>query len=471
MAKDTVVVSSKAFTENYILAEIIAQTLEEAGEVNVERKFGLGGTGIIFEALSTQKIHINPGYTGTIAEAILKNNRLVSIKEINRELKKSKLMISESFGFNNTYAMAVRSDYAKRYNLNKISDLQKVKDIKATFTHEFIYRKDGLKALEDHYNISIKNFKSMEHSLSYESISSGDSDIMEAYSTDSKIKKFNLVVLKDDLNFFPAYYPVLFAQLDFPSKYPQSWKLLISKLVGKLSNDEIVNLNSMMALDKKSEKEVAKVFLGNSSSKDKSNLVTKISPHLFIHLQLVFIPLVLAVITGLLLGILGFRHKLLGQFILIQSSIFQTIPSLALLCFLIPLFGIGKAPAYVALYLYALMPIVRGVYTGLESINVKFREYSSILGLNGFQKLIYIELPLASRNIMNGIKTSAVINVGTATLAAFIGAGGLGDLIVRGLTLNDQGLILLGAVPAALLAIIVHYLFELLDRYFIPKGV
>jgi len=152
-------------------------------------------------------------------------------------------------------------------------------------------------------------------------------------------------------------------------------------------------------------------------------------------------------------------------------GVIQTIPSLALLAFLIPLLQqIGTLPALVALFLYALLPIVRNTYTGLSDIPPHLKESALVLGLPPLARLRLIELPLASRAILGGIKTAAVINVGTATIAAFIGAGGFGERIATGLALNDHGLLLAGAIPAALLALGVQTLFELLDRWLVPAG-
>ena len=164
------------------------------------------------------------------------------------------------------------------------------------------------------------------------------------------------------------------------------------------------------------------------------------------------------------------RFRRLGQTTLVSVGILQTIPSLALLCFMIPLFGIGRLPSLVALFLYALLPIVRSTYTGLIGLDRQLLEIAGVLGLSQRQRLTRIELPLASLNIMAGIKTSAVLTVGTATLAAFIGGGGYGTLIVRGLALNDIPTILAGAVPAAVMALVIHACFELVDRLVIPEG-
>jgi osmoprotectant transport system permease protein len=156
--------------------------------------------------------------------------------------------------------------------------------------------------------------------------------------------------------------------------------------------------------------------------------------------------------------------------ILAIVGIVQTIPSLALLVFLIPFLGIGGLPAMVALFLYSLLPIVRNTYAGLHDIPIQIRESAEALGLRAAARLRLVELPMAARAILAGIKTSAVINVGTATLGALIGAGGYGQPILTGIRLDDLGLILEGAVPAAVLALLVQGLFELAERWLVPRG-
>jgi osmoprotectant transport system permease protein len=188
------------------------------------------------------------------------------------------------------------------------------------------------------------------------------------------------------------------------------------------------------------------------------------------HLLLVVVALGSGIVIGVPLAIVAARRRLLGQVELISVGVLQTVPALALLCFMIPLFGIGKVPALVALSLYALLPIVRNTYTGLIGLDRGIIEVSDVLGLDRWQRLTRIELPLASLSMMAGIKTAAVTTVGTATLAAFIGGGGYGTLIVRGLALNDPSTILAGAVPSALMALAIHGGFELLDMVVVPTG-
>jgi len=176
------------------------------------------------------------------------------------------------------------------------------------------------------------------------------------------------------------------------------------------------------------------------------------------------------VLLGLPLGILAARRRRLAQAELMGVGVIQTIPALALLSFMIPLFGIGQLPALVALSLYALLPIVRTTHAAISSLDPRLVEMTTVLGLRGWRRLAWIELPLASVTIMAGIKTAAVLTVGTATLAAFIGGGGYGTLIVTGLALNDVGTILTGAIPAAVMALVIHAAFEALDRVVVPRA-
>jgi osmoprotectant transport system permease protein len=168
-------------------------------------------------------------------------------------------------------------------------------------------------------------------------------------------------------------------------------------------------------------------------------------------------------------GVLVYRLPAISRPILYLTGLLQTIPSIALLAFMIPVFGIGVVPAIVALFLYALLPILRNTATALFSVDPLLKKVSVGMGLTTWQRLRHIELPLAAPTIFAGIKTAAVINIGTATLAAFIGGGGLGEPIVTGLALNDTKLILEGAIPAALLAVLVEFGFERLEKILIPK--
>jgi osmoprotectant transport system permease protein len=467
-AKPIISVGSKTFTESYVLAEIIAQTIEDAGEADVKRRPGLGATGIAFESLKTGDIDLYPEYTGTISEAILKNPKLKSVKEINLALAPMGLAVSETLGFDDTYALAVRKAYAQEKQISNISDLKKFPDIRAGFTHEFLKRADGFGALTKFYGLTFKNYKGMEHSLAYESFAENKIDLVEVYSTDAKIARYDLQLLKDDRDFFPKYLGVLFFKKELLLKYPKTAAALRG-LEGKISEAKMTELNAKVELDKWGFDKTAAYFLGKKFE-EKSEYWPAFFKRTKEHLSLVFISLFIAVLIGLPLGVFASRNKPLAQVVLAVSGIFQTIPSLALLCFLIPFFGIGYTPAVVALFLYALLPIVRNTYLGFTGIDPRLIESAKTLGLSSTDRLFRIELPLASPAILSGIKLSAVINVGTATLAAFIGAGGYGAFIVTGLALNDTQIILQGAIPSAVLALVVQGLFEVIDFLVIPEG-
>ncbi len=466
----TIVVGSKTFTESYILAEIIAEVIEDVGEAKVERRFGLGGTGIVFTALETGEIDIYPEYTGTITEVIIKNPTITSVKDIREALANKNLIISESLGFNNTYAIALKRSTAEKLHIKTITDLMKHPGILVGFSHEFLKRNDGFPALEKAYGLNLTNVIGIQHGLAYTAIESGKIELTDIYSTDAKLTKFDLEILKDDHNFFPQYYAVLFARKKLAEEFPKTWHAL-QKLEGRIRDEKMQELNARAEIDKKTFQEVALEFRGELRKGTQSSFLKKLWEVSLEHLYLVMISLVAAIFIGVPLGIIATRYQLLGQAILLVSGLLQTIPSLALLCFLIPFFGIGTLPSLVALFLYGLLPIVRNTYSGIISLDPHYRETARALGLTHVEELRFVELPLASITLISGIKTSAVINVGTATLAALIGAGGYGKLIITGLALNDIPTILSGAIPAALMALVIHACFEVLDRIIIPKGI
>lgn len=190
------------------------------------------------------------------------------------------------------------------------------------------------------------------------------------------------------------------------------------------------------------------------------------------HLVLVFVPVGLAALVTIPLGILATRYKWIEVPVMNLANIFQTIPSLALLALMIPLgLGIGQKPALVALFLYSLLPILRNTYIGIRSVDDSVIQAAKGMGMTYFQRLYMVELPIALPVIMGGIRTATVIIIGTATLAAMIGGGGLGDFIVTGLGMVRDELILLGAVPAAILALIAEFLLGRLEHILTPRGI
>jgi osmoprotectant transport system permease protein len=465
-------IGSKSFTESYVVAEIAAQALEGTGQASVERRVGLGGTGIAYRAVAHGSVDVYPEYTGTISRAILKDPSVESLEAIRTALRPLGLTISDPLGFENTYALAVRADAARRLGLQGISDLVRHPELTGAFTSGFLERDDGWPGLRRHYGLRLAGVRTIEHALAYQALASGSADVIDVFSTDGRLTRPGVTVLRDDRRFFPAYHAVLLARIEFVERQPAAWAALERALVGRLDGETMTRLNALADLDGQTVRQVAARFLGRevSRSEERARLARELGTLTIEHLGLVAAAVALAVIVGLPLGILAARSALFGQAELMAVGVLQTIPALALLCFMIPLIGIGTLPALVALFLYALLPIVRGTYTGLATIDRQLAEIADVLGVVGWRRLTRIELPLASVSVLAGVKTAVIWTVGTATLAAFIGGGGYGTLIVRGLALDDVRTILAGAVPAALMALVLHGVFELIDRALVPRG-
>jgi osmoprotectant transport system substrate-binding protein/osmoprotectant transport system permease protein len=468
-------VGSKRFTESYILGEIIRQAAMRAG-ARAEHLQGLGGTGIVFAALDAGAIDIYPEYTGTIAREILKLPGNPSLEEINRALAPRGIGVAVPLGFNNTYALAMRDSQAEKLGIRSISDLRAHPQLRLGFGPEFIARPDGWPGVKAAYGLPQRTPPALDHGLAYEAIGAGRIDVMDIYSTDAKIERFDLRALDDDRGFFPEYDAVLIYRLDVPERFPEVWTAL-QALRGRIDAARMVRLNAAAELEGRTFAEAARLFFNESSkgaSRGRGTLWSALwGPGFYRltreHLVLVFASLAVAILIGVPLGFVAAKFPRAGQGILAVVGVIQTIPALALFAFLIALMeAIGILPALVALFLYALLPIVRNTHAGIIGIRASLREAAMALGLSARDRVLLVELPLAAPTILAGVKTSAVINVGTATIAAFIGAGGYGERIVQGLALNDTTLMLAGALPAAALAILVQIGFDLLERVASP---
>ena len=466
------VIGSKKFTENVILGELAYQLGKTETDKIIYKK-ELGGTRILWNALLYGDIDLYPEYTGTIRQEILAgiNTKGNSLEEL---LLKNNIKISKPLGFNNTYAIGMRNELAVKLNIKTISDLSKHPQLKYTFTNEFMDRKDGWPGLKAVYNLENKNVQGIDHDLAYRGLINGDVDVTDFYSTDAEIKYYDLAVLKDDKNYFPEYKAVFLYRAD-TEKYSKTILSKILLLEGKINENEMVKMNADVKINKKTEREIASNFLSTFLGINSNVTIESIWDRLFKntkeHLFLVLISLIAAIFTAIPLGIFASQNDKAGKLILGIVGMIQTIPSLALLVFMIPLFGIGSWPAIVALFFYSLLPIVRGTYSGLKNIPLSLNISAEALGLPTLTKLKKIELPLASPSILSGIKTSAVINVGTATLGALIGAGGYGQPILTGIRLDNVSLILQGAIPAALLALLVQWFFDIFEKIIVPRGI
>jgi osmoprotectant transport system substrate-binding protein/osmoprotectant transport system permease protein len=463
-AAQPISIGSKNFNESYLLSEIAAQLLESKGFA-VERRFGLGGTLICYEALRNGEIDLYIEYTGTLSQAILNLTGNPGLDELNQRLQTTGLALLAPIGFNNTYAITVREEDAKRLGLESIGDLRQVPNLRMVFSHEFLERGDGWPGLSAAYGISA-DVGGIEHGLAYQAMAEKAIDVTDAYSTDGELVRYALKSLEDDLAYFPSYFAAPLVRQELPAEALDTLMLLS----GSIDETKMQSLNAKVVFEGLSFAEVASGFLGElgvATTGSSSPLWNGLLKNTLRHLQLTGVALGLAILVGLSVGLLVYTRDWLSNALIYFCGLLQTIPSIALLALMIPLFGIGVLPAIVALFLYSLLPILRNAITALTNVDPTLVKVAQALGLTQAERLRYVLVPLSLPAIFAGIKTAAVISIGTATLAAFIGAGGLGEPIVVGLSLNDVDLILQGAIPAAVLAVLTELLFGGLERYLV----
>lgn len=482
-AAEPLAVGSKRFTESYILGEVVRQTAERAGQGPVLHRSGLGNTAILLGALRSGSIDLYPEYTGTIARDILRLDAVPPLPELNARLAALGLQASVPLGFNNSYALALRATQAEALGISRLSDLQRHPTLRYGLSQEFMGRADGWPGLQQVYGLAQVRPRGLDHGLAYEALAQQQVDVIDVYTTDAKITPYALRVLVDDAAYFPRYEAVLLHRADLPARHPAAWAAL-QGLQGRIGDEAMRRMNGAAELAQQPFAVVAAQFLADPAASPSATTSAVPRPGFWQrlggpdlwrlgleHLALVFFSLAVSVVVGVPLGILAARHPLAESLILGITGMLQTIPSLALLAILIPLTGrIGLVPAFIALAVYALLPIVRNTHAGLRQVPGGLRQAAQALGLSRRQTLRLVELPLAAPTLLAGIKTSAVLNVGTATIAAFIGAGGYGERIVTGLALNDHALLLAGALPVALLALLIEAGFRVGERALLPAG-
>jgi osmoprotectant transport system permease protein len=492
LAERPVVVASKPFGESFLLAEMFAQLLEARG-FRVDRRLGLGATEIAFKALRTDAIDVYPEYTGTGLLAILGERPNPDPREVYRQVAREfrqrfGVRWLPPLGFQNTYAIAVRRETAQRLGLATLSDLARVaRTIKAGLTPDFIGRPDGLPGLEKSYGIRFNSVRALLPAVKYQALAAGEVDVIDGYSTDGFIARYDLVVLQDDRRFFPPYEAAAIVGPSLQRELPAALAAL-TELSGLLTEADMRRLNRRIEVDgvpvgRVAAGELLALGLTRMPAVESRETADTSKAGVFSylwsrrdtilsltlrHLLLVGISLAAAVAVALPLGLALERSRRAAESVIRGVGVLQTLPSIALLAFMIPLLGIGVIPALVALFLYSLYPILRNTYTGVRDAAPEAVGAAWALGMTPRQVLRYVRLPLAAPVIMAGIRTAAVINVGTATLAAFIGAGGLGDPIAAGLALSDTRMILSGALPAAMLALLVDGVLGLGERMVQP---
>jgi len=475
-------VGSKKFTESVILGEIAAQLLrsEGAGEEHLAE---LGGSRFLFNGLLSGDLDVYPEYTGTLRREILGGGTdpIETDDQLSIVLKAQGVETTEPLGFNNTYAIAVLRNTAEQYDLATISDLARHPELTLSFSNEFMDRGDGWPGLRARYGLTHGRVSGVDHDIAYRQLRNGTVDVIDAYATDAKLREADVVLLEDDRQFFPRYDAVLLYSEAAVRKFNELPSLL-NQLAGTLSDERMAQLNHAAEGAGQWESTVAASFLKEEfdiePTADEITFGQRLWRHTVEHLELVRRSLLPAILTAIPLGVLAAKKPRLGAVVLGVTGVIQTIPALALLVMLMPLvallnlpsLGSGSATAIAALFLYSLLPIVRNTCTGLQAIPADLRESALALGLSWPFRLLHVELPLAAPHILAGIKTAAVLNIGFATLGALIGAGGYGQPILTGIRRADNQLIMLGALPAAAMAIAAQMLFRAIELWMAPRG-
>lgn len=475
-----VVVGSKKFTESVVLGEIVARLAEVGGAEAVHRR-ELGGSRILFNGLIRGDLDVYPEYTGTIRLELLAELGLDRDDQLPDALARRGLRMSEPIGFNNTYALGVRAETAERLRLRTITDLADHPGLSLAFTNEFMQRGDGWPGLSRAYGLS-HSARGIDHDLAYRALDAGEIAATDLYSTDAEIEYYGLVLLEDDRGFFPRYDAVLLYRADLPERAPRVAESIL-RLEGAIDDRTMAGLNAAVKIGRPgddgrlarlSESAAAAGFLrsemGEVVTVREESRAGRLWRTTREQASLVGVSMLYAILAGVPLGIVAARVRLAAQPVLGVVGILQTIPALALLVVLIKPFGLTATTAIVALFLYSLLPIVRNTHAGIASIPGELIESAEALGLSPIDRLWRVELPMALPMILAGVKTAAVINIGTATLAALIGAGGYGQPILTGIRLDDFGLILEGAVPAAIMAVAAQGGFDLIERLVVSPG-
>jgi len=469
-------IGSKRFTESYVLAEVMALQVREAGGA-ARVSAGLGNTAVVAAALAAGSIDVYPEYTGTIARELLQRPDIDTLPALQAALAPRGLGVAVPLGFQNGYALAMRADVADRLQLASLADLARRPELRAGLSNEFLGRADGWPGLAAHYRLPQRP-QALDHGLAYQALEAGQVDVVDAYTTDAQVARRGLRLLADRDGWFPRYDAVLLYRIDLPQRLPAAWAAL-QALEGRIDAGRMAALNARAEIDGAPFETVAREALHGTPNAAADAPAPTRTPawyqRLFApdlgrltrqHLTLVGVSLALAVLTGVPLALAVARRPRLRAVLLTAAGLLQTVPSLALLAALISWMGdIGTGPALVALALYALLPVMRNTVAGLDGVSPGMRQAATALGMTDFQRLRLVELPMALPVLLAGVRTAATIAIGTATLAAFIGAGGYGERIVTGLALNDHALLLAGAIPAAALALASEAVFGLLARW------
>ena len=466
-ASAEVVVGSKAFTEGIVLGEVLTQRLRAAGvDARHERALGDAAT---FQAVVRGDIDAYAEYTGTLRESLYAGEEVATEAALRERLAADGLVLGPTLGFENSFALGMRRADARRLGIRRISDLLDHPELRLGFTQEFLNRGDGWPALRSHYRLPQESVRGMAHALAYAGLEAGALEVVDLYTTDAEVRTRDLVVLEDDRGFFPEYAAVVVHRADLAERSPEAVAALDS-LGGTLDADRVRAMNAAVMGGEATEAAAAAGFLreglglADAAAPTEDGWLRRLADRTGEHLFLVAVAMTLGVLVAVPLGVAAQRLPRLGRLVLPAVSILQTVPALALLALMVPLLGIGAGPAIAALFAYAMLPIVRNTHAGLAGIDRGLRESAEAMGLSPRTRLLRVDLPLAAPLILAGVRTATVYCIGFATLGAFVGAGGYGGPILQGVQLNSTALILFGAVPSALMAIVAEAGFQVVER-------
>lgn len=471
-ARPALRIGSKTFTESVILGELARLITGDChGSASTHRR-EIGGSRVLFEALKRGDIDLYPEYLGTITQSLMPQDSQLTP---DAWLASQDLRRSEPLGFENGYGLAMREDVAARLRIRKLSDLRRHPTLRYGLTSEFIHREDGFRALVAHYGLQVKEPAGMMHQVAYRAIASDRVQVMDVYTTDGELASYQLRILEDDQGFFPSYDAVWLYRAKLTTSAPRCLRAL-EQVSGRISATMMQRTNAgaqgqAQAATRLAQELSAALDLGAGSLTGvASTLSRRLYERTLEHLMLVLIALLAAFPIALPLGIWAAYYRRVGRIVLAAVGVLQTLPSLALLVLLVPILGVGTGPAVVALFLYALLPIVKNTQLGLLGIDRRTRESAAVLGLTPFDQLRLVELPLALPDIFAGLRIATVVSIGTATLGALVGAGGYGQPILSGIRTAHVPTLLEGALPAAAMALVAQASLSLLERWLVPRG-
>jgi osmoprotectant transport system permease protein len=480
-----IAIGSKSFTESAILGWALYQIAQSTGAAP-RHDLREQGSSNLYQGLLDGTIDIYPEYTGTITAEHLKGENVRTNAELRKALRERGLEMSLPLGFNNTYRLGMTRERAAELGVTTFSDLKEHPNLRYAFSNEFIDRGDGWKRLQPTYGIPDSvTARGMKHELAYEALINDKADVIDLYSTDAKIVEYDLAVLDDDLGFFPRYDCVFLYRADLVSRAPQ-FLLELERMAGRVDEATMTSYNALVGVGEKQpdgtmkklpDEEAAQRFvqdiLGIYVELQRKTWIERLPGFTLQHLFMVLISMAIAIVLAIPIGIFAAKAApAVGQVLLGGTGVIQTVPSLAVLALALslPFLDPGPWPAIVALWLYSLLPIVRNTYTGLHDIPGELRESAVALGLSPGVRLWRIELPLAARSILAGVKTAMIINVGSATLGALVGAGGYGEPILTGLRLRASDIIIIGLIPASLMALAFQFMLDGLERVVVSPG-